>query len=43
MTTQSLAAVKAQFSKVLDEVAATHERVVVTGNGSPVAIIHGRR
>jgi len=39
MTTQSLAAVKAQFSKVIDEVAGTHERVVVTRNGSPVAVI----
>jgi antitoxin YefM len=39
MTTQSLAAVKAHFSKVIDEVAGTHERVVVTRNGSPVAVI----
>jgi antitoxin YefM len=39
MTTQSLAAVKAHFSKVIDEVAATHERVTVTKNGSPVAVI----
>jgi antitoxin YefM len=39
MTTQSLAAVKARFSKVIDEVAGTHERVVVTRNGSPVAVI----
>ncbi len=39
MTTQSLAAVKAQFSKVIDDVAATHERVTVTKSGSPVAVI----
>ena len=39
MTTQSLAAVKAHFSQVIDEVASTHERVVVTKNGSPVAVI----
>jgi antitoxin YefM len=39
MTTQSLAAVKAQFGKVIDEVAATHEQVVVARNGSPVAVI----
>ena len=39
MTTQSLAAVKAHFSQVIDEVNGTHERVVVTKNGSPVAVI----
>ncbi len=39
MATQSLAAVKAHFSQVIDEVAGTHERVVVTKNGSPVAVI----
>ncbi|MGY2083961.1 type II toxin-antitoxin system Phd/YefM family antitoxin [Blastococcus sp. SYSU DS0539] len=39
MTTQSLAAVKAHFSRVIDEVAGTHERVTVTKNGSPVAVI----
>jgi prevent-host-death family protein len=39
MTTQSLAAVKAHFSQVIDEVAGTHERVTVTKNGSPVAVI----
>jgi prevent-host-death family protein len=39
MSTQSLAAVKAHFSQVIDEVAGTHERVVVTKNGSPVAVI----
>lgn len=39
MTVQSLAAVKAHFSQVIDEVAGTHERVTVTKNGSPVAVI----
>ena len=39
MSTQPLAAVKARFSQVIDEVAGTHERVTVTRNGSPVAVI----
>jgi len=39
MSTQSLAAVKAQFSRIIDAVAGTHERVTVTRNGSPVAVI----
>jgi prevent-host-death family protein len=39
MSVQSLAAVKAHFSQVIDEVAGTHERVTVTKNGSPVAVI----
>jgi antitoxin YefM len=39
ITTQSLAAVKAHFSQVIDEVAGTHQRVTVTKNGSPVAVI----
>ena len=39
MSTQSLAAVKAHFSQVIDEVSGTHERVTVTKNGSPVAVI----
>src|SRR3954453_23115507 len=39
MTIRSLAAVKAHFSQVIDEVAGTHERVTVTKNGSPVAVI----
>jgi antitoxin YefM len=39
MTVQSLATVKAHFSQVIDEVAGTHERVVVIKNGSPVAVI----
>lgn len=39
MSTQSLATVKAHFSQVIDEVYGTHERVTVTKNGSPVAVI----
>jgi antitoxin YefM len=39
MSVQSLASVKAHFSQVIDDVAGTHERVTVTKNGSPVAII----
>jgi antitoxin YefM len=39
MSTQPLAAVKAHFSQVIDDVAGTHERVTVTRNGSPVAVI----
>jgi prevent-host-death family protein len=39
MVTQALAAVKAHFSQVIDDVAGTHERVTVTKNGSPVAVI----
>lgn len=39
MSVQSLAAVKAHFSQVIDDVAGTHERVTVTKNGSPVAVI----
>ncbi|SEK60644.1 prevent-host-death family protein [Blastococcus sp. DSM 46786] len=39
MSTLSLASVKAHFSRVIDEVAGTHERVTVTKNGSPVAVI----
>lgn len=39
MSTQSLASVKAHLSHIIDEVAGTHERVTVTKNGSPVAVI----
>lgn len=39
MAVQSLAAVKAHFSQVIDDVAGTHERVTITKNGSPVAVI----
>ena len=38
-TTQSLASVKAHFSQVIDDVVGTHERVTVTKNGIPVAVI----
>ncbi|TQN42916.1 prevent-host-death family protein [Blastococcus colisei] len=36
---QSLASVKAHVSHIIDEVAGTHERLTVTRNGSPVAVI----
>jgi len=39
MSTQSLATVKANLSRVIDEVAGTHQRVTITRNGSPVAVI----
>lgn len=39
MSTQSLAAVKAHFSQIIEDVAGTHERVTITKNGSPVAVI----
>ena len=39
MRTQSLATVKAHFSQIIDEVTGTHERVTVTRNGSPAAVI----
>lgn len=39
MSTQSLAAIKSHFSQVIDDVAGTHERVTVTKNGRPVAVI----
>ena len=39
MTTISLADVKARLSAVLDEVRDTHERVVITRNGRPEAVI----
>jgi prevent-host-death family protein len=39
MSTQSLASVKAHFSAVVDSVRATHERVIVTKNGEPVAVV----
>ena len=34
-----LSEVKAKFSEVVDEVVATHERVTVTRNGRPVAVL----
>ena len=40
MTTRSLAAVKAHFSAVVEDVHNTHERVIVTRNGqAAVAIV----
>jgi antitoxin YefM len=39
MTTIPLADAKARLSAVLDEVRDTHERVVVTRNGRPEAVI----
>jgi len=39
MTTIPLAEVKARLSAVLDEVRDTHERVVITRNGRPEAVI----
>jgi antitoxin YefM len=39
MTTQSVAAVRAQFSQIIDEVSGSHGRVTITKNGSPVAVL----
>ena len=39
MATMPLADVKAHLSAVLDEVRDTHERVVITRNGRPEAVI----
>ena len=39
MTTISLADAKARLSAVLDEVRDTHDRVVITRNGRPEAVI----
>ena len=39
MTTIPLADVKAHLSAVLDDVRETHERVVITRNGRPEAVI----
>jgi antitoxin YefM len=39
MTTLPLADVKARLSAVLDEVRDSHERVVITRNGRPEAVI----
>jgi len=35
----SLSEVKAKFSEVVDEVVTTHERITVTRNGRPVAVV----
>lgn len=39
VVTQSLASVKASFSEVVSNVAGTHERVTITKNGAPVAVL----
>jgi prevent-host-death family protein len=39
MGTQSLAAVKAHLSAVVDSVQQTHERVIVTKNGIPAVVV----
>jgi len=39
MSTESLAAVKARFSEVIDRVQKQHERVVVTRRGREAAVI----
>jgi prevent-host-death family protein len=35
----SLSEVKARFSEIVEEIATTHERVTVTRNGRPVAVL----
>ena len=39
MTTMSLAAAKAKLSAVVDQVEDTHDRVVITRNGVPAAVL----
>jgi prevent-host-death family protein len=39
MTITSLATVKAQLSAFVDSVEGTHERVVITRNGEPAAVL----
>ena len=39
MITASLTSVKAQLSSFVDDVEGTHERVVITRNGSPAAVL----
>lgn len=39
MTTLSLSQIKARLSEVVDEVESHHERVVLTRNGVPAAVI----
>jgi antitoxin YefM len=39
MTTETLATVKANFSAFVDEVHRTHERVEITRNGTPAAVL----
>ena len=38
---QSLAAVKAEFSRFVESAERTHERVIVTKNGRPAAVLIG--
>ncbi len=39
MTTTSLAEIKARLSTYVDSVESTHERVVITRNGKPAAVL----
>jgi prevent-host-death family protein len=39
MTTLSLSEIKARLSEIVDEVERHHERVVLTRNGTPAAVI----
>ena len=39
MTTLSLSQIKARLSEIVDEVERNHERVVLTRNGAPAAVI----
>lgn len=39
ITVSPLASVKAQLSAVIDSVSSTHERVVITRNGQPAAVL----
>lgn len=39
MSTQSLASVKARLSEVVSSVRTTHERVTITRNGEPAAVL----
>ena len=39
MTTMSLATAKAKLSAVVDQVEDTHDRVVITRNGVPAAVL----
>lgn len=39
MKTTSLADARTQFSKYVDDVATTHERVTITRNGKPAAVL----
>ena len=39
MTTTSLANVKAQLSAYVESVSSTHERIVITRNGEPAAVL----